>query len=326
MTADRIPLAQLPTPLTPAPRLAEAAGTRWPLLVKRDDLTGLGTVGSKARPMEFLLGAAVRDGCDILVTGGGPGSNFCQAAALAASRAGLDCEVLVAAEQDRIGSPNMLIARRSGASLRSMGTGERSGIDEAVEQRVAELVAEGRRPFAMPRGGGTPVGVLGFACAAEELSHQLAEIHIEPALVVIAVGSGASCAGLLADSTSWPLLGVTVSRPLEDATATVRQLAYDCAARLGRPGPDVNRLEIVDAIGPGFGIPAAHDVAAAELALRTEGLFLDKTYTAKALAVLLDRLRAGVEGPVVFWHTGGLVSAITSYVDKGRSDYESFEV
>ena len=52
--AARVRLAVLPTPLVPAPRLAEVVGARA-LYVKRDDLTGFAFAGNKARPLEFLL-------------------------------------------------------------------------------------------------------------------------------------------------------------------------------------------------------------------------------------------------------------------------------
>jgi D-cysteine desulfhydrase len=69
----RVRLAVLPTPLTFLPSLSEAVGLEvW---VKRDDLTGLGLGGNKARKLEFLAGRAQADGCNVLVTGGGPGSN-----------------------------------------------------------------------------------------------------------------------------------------------------------------------------------------------------------------------------------------------------------
>ena len=84
--AARLPLAVLPTPLVAAPRLAEALGA-GALYVKRDDLTGFAFAGNKARPLEFLLAAAIAGGADTLVTGGAPGSNFC-AAGGAAMRAG----------------------------------------------------------------------------------------------------------------------------------------------------------------------------------------------------------------------------------------------
>jgi 1-aminocyclopropane-1-carboxylate deaminase/D-cysteine desulfhydrase-like pyridoxal-dependent ACC family enzyme len=84
----RTRLATLPTPLVAAPRLAQVMGT-GPLYLKRDDLTGFAIGGNKARPLEFLVAAAVTDRADTLVTGGAPGSNFCAAVAAAALWAGL---------------------------------------------------------------------------------------------------------------------------------------------------------------------------------------------------------------------------------------------
>lgn len=293
----RYALAVLPTPLVYAARLSEVSGLE--IYVKRDDLTGFGASGNKARALEYLLGAALDDGCDALVTGGSASSNFLPAAALAASRAGIGCALVVSGSED---SANLEIARRAGATVHHLGPGERDRIDPAV-QELADSIAG--RPYAMPRGGSTPIGALGFAGAASELSAQT-----DAELVVLPVGSGGSCAGLFAIPGPTRLLGVSVSRPPDEIAEKVYGLAHECAKLLGHPEPDQSRLEIVDGRGPGFGVPGPGDLAAAALALETEGLLLDHTYTAKALAILLDRRP---RGPVVFWHTGGLVTAISEY-------------
>jgi 1-aminocyclopropane-1-carboxylate deaminase/D-cysteine desulfhydrase-like pyridoxal-dependent ACC family enzyme len=47
------------------------------------------------------------------------------------------------------------------------------------------------------------------------------------------------------------------------------------------------------------------------LAARTEALFVDNTYTAKALGALIAYVRKGRLSPeqsVLFWHTGGQVA------------------
>jgi D-cysteine desulfhydrase len=73
----RTPLAFLPTPLHRLPRLEdELGGPR--LLVKRDDQTGLGLGGNKTRKLEFLVGAALAQGADVLVTAGAAQSNHCR--------------------------------------------------------------------------------------------------------------------------------------------------------------------------------------------------------------------------------------------------------
>jgi D-cysteine desulfhydrase len=112
VTRPRFPLAVLPTPLVRAQRLEEALGV-GPVLLKRDDLAGFAVGGNKTRALEYLLGRAVADRCDVLVTGGGPGSNFCPAAAVAARAAGLDCELVVWG--DVRGSANLSIAAAAGA-------------------------------------------------------------------------------------------------------------------------------------------------------------------------------------------------------------------
>ena len=55
----RVKLAHLPTPLEECPRLAKelTPGETGPALyIKRDDMTGLGMGGNKARHLEFHLG------------------------------------------------------------------------------------------------------------------------------------------------------------------------------------------------------------------------------------------------------------------------------
>jgi 1-aminocyclopropane-1-carboxylate deaminase/D-cysteine desulfhydrase-like pyridoxal-dependent ACC family enzyme len=308
VTLDRFPLAVLPTPLVPARRLPG-------LYVKRDDLTGFAGAGHKARPLEFLLGAALAGRHDVLVTGGGPGSNFCAAAAAAATTAGIGCELVLYGDPPVNVHPNLALALACGANVRYTGDPVRSSVDTAVVEVAVELEAAGRRPYAVPRGGAIAAGTVGMVVAAEELAAQLDEASIEPEVVVIACGSGTTCAGLAVGTAlcggTWRVLGASVSRPVDTARPEIEALAESCGALLGvGAGP----FDLVDAIGPGFGIPSEAGERAAGVALRTEGLLLDPVYTAKAFAVVLDLIDEGA-GPVVFWHTGGLLAAAAHLED-----------
>ena len=63
-------------------------------------------------------------------------------------------------------------------------------------------------------------------------------------------------------------------------------------------------------VGDGYGVPTPASREAIELLARTEALFLDPTYTAKAMAGLIARVRSGAfqdTETVLFWHTGGQV-------------------
>src|SRR2546428_8743721 len=84
----RVKLAHLPTPLEEAPRLSDYLhGPR--IWIKRDDLTGLALGGNKARKLEFLLGQARQQGCDVVITVGAVQSNHARMTAAAARRYGL---------------------------------------------------------------------------------------------------------------------------------------------------------------------------------------------------------------------------------------------
>ena len=64
---ERVPLANLPTPLVRLERLGAAmAGAE--IWVKRDDLTGLEVSGNKVRKLEYITAEALASGCDTLVT------------------------------------------------------------------------------------------------------------------------------------------------------------------------------------------------------------------------------------------------------------------
>lgn len=302
----RFALAVGPTPLQRLAAIEAICGT-GPLLIKRDDLTGFAAAGNKARALEYLLGDALTRGADVLVTGGRPGSNFCSAAAAAAAKAGLEAH-LVMAVPPHTWATNLSLSLAWGARITTVPEG--TDLDAAITAHAASLRAEGRQVYAVPRGGATPVGALGYADAAHELAAQLAEQASEPLNVVVAVGTGGTAAGLLTGrgelGAAWSLAGVCVSTPAAQMAGRITQIAAGCAALRGvRPG---SGLTLTDA-GGAHGVLTAPQAELADLALRHEGLLLDGTYTAKSFerAVTLAR---GSSRPTVFWHTGGIIGAL----------------
>ena len=310
----RTPLAVLPTPLVPAPRLAGALGLS-DLFVKRDDLTGFAFAGNKARPLEFLVAGAVGERADTLLTGGAPGSNFCAATAAVAQREGLACHLVLAGDPVPPG-PALSLALAWGASVTWTHDADRASVDRALPQAARQLAERGRRPYLIPRGGATALGATGYFLAASELAGQLADHGVRTARVVVAVGSGGTLAGLAAGNAAlgrpWTLAGASVSRPAAEMSRRVLGLATACLALLADgsgvvvTGADI---EIADVRGPGHGLPSAEGTAAAAQAVRTEGLMTAPVYTAKALSLAARQPGAGA---VVFWHTGGMLDVVAA--------------
>jgi len=84
----RIELAYAPTPLLKLERLSAELGTE--LWVKRDDLTGLLETGNKIRKLEFLIGEALAQRADTLITCGTLQSNCCRTVAAVSARLGMN--------------------------------------------------------------------------------------------------------------------------------------------------------------------------------------------------------------------------------------------
>src|SRR5918998_1821294 len=93
-TFPRVALGSWPTPLDDAPRLAAALGSP-PVLIKRDDVNGLGAGGNKLRKLEFLLGQALEQGADTIITFGALQTNHGRQTAAACARLGLRCELVL---------------------------------------------------------------------------------------------------------------------------------------------------------------------------------------------------------------------------------------
>ena len=172
----------------------------------------------------------------------------------------------------------------------------------------------GRRPYAIPRGGGVALACLGYVDCVRELGEQLAALELQPDCLVVAVGTSCTQAGLLLGArlhdASYRIVGVTVSRPAAECRERIAGFAREAACLAGHPlelGPE--EITVRDGfIGPGYGVPTPGGIEAIRLVARTEGLFLDPTYTAKAMAGLINEIRSGGirrDEIVVFLHTGG---------------------
>jgi L-cysteate sulfo-lyase len=301
---ERISLGTFPTPLEPAPRLAAAVGLREDRLwIKRDDLTGLGGGGNKVRKLERTLATALREGADCLVTTGAAQSNHARLTAAAGARLGLGVTLVLAGQDDHPGRPtgNLLLDEIFGARIRWAGDADDARLAAIADETAAELASSGAHPAVIPFGGSNRDGALAYSDAARELLDQLPGQSTS----VVAVGSGGTMAGLVAELGPEHVLGVHTGAVADPAEAVAVLVA---AVTAGPSDPQGLRLR-TDQVGPGYASLTESTAAAIRLAARTEGLLLDPVYTGRAMAGLIAAVRDGsldVGASVVFWHTGGL--------------------
>ena len=301
--AERLLLSTWPTPVEPAPRLARAVGLRPDdLLVKRDDLTGLGGGGNKVRKLEWTVGAALAAGADTLVTTGAPQSNHARLTAAAAARAGLDAVLVFPGQPDQEASGNLVLDALFGAQIVWIGDVDGAGLAAAA----ADIAAARPGSALIPFGGSSPTGALGYLHAGAEIREQVPDLDT----LVVALGSGGTMAGLVATLGAAAVLGVHVGA-VDDPTRTVLDLVDRLPTPDGHRGPmESAELRIrFDQVGACYAGQTDAVAEAMLLAARTEGLVLDPVYTGRAMAGLIAAVGDGSIRPgtrTVFLHTGGL--------------------
>jgi D-cysteine desulfhydrase family pyridoxal phosphate-dependent enzyme len=311
---DSIPhvrLASLPTPLEEAPRLAESLGMSR-LLIKRDDQTGLAMGGNKARKLEYDFAEIVQRKCDVVVTVGGAQSNHARMTAAAARKMGMDVKlVLGGPEVDEIRG-NMFLDLLFGAEIRYLrNDDDNDHLTAAMDEWVRELAAAGRRPYAIPIGGSTGLGSLGYVRAMRELAGQFGQGAVQ---IVLAVGSCGTLAGAIVGAHLYMpaarVVGISVSRTSPGITSQTALLMKESSRLLKHtPVPGGETVETYDTYHQEYGAFTESARDAIVTTARLEGILLDPVYTGKAMAGLMDLTRRGVlkkEIPTIFIHTGGL--------------------
>lgn len=315
---QRITFANTPTPLIRLTRLeAELGGGQ--IWMKRDDLTGLELSGNKVRKLEYVVADALAQGCDTLVTEGTCQSNHCRATAAVCAKLGLRSVLLLRPEPPEETQGNQLLDTLFGAELRTYPREQfECNRDGIVEEVLAGLKADGRKPRWIPMGASEPLGCWGYIRAMAELADQLRAQGIGDCDVIVPVSSGGTYAGallgfILHGLKEVHLSGVPVSDDVAFHTREIGQLCRQAIDRFDMPIDfDESHLRFIDGfVGDGYGIPYAGAIEAIRLLARTEGIMLDPVYTAKAFHALLDGYlegRLGHDRPVVFIHTGGIFS------------------
>lgn len=308
----RVRLGTFPTPLQFAPRLSEAIGGPR-IYIKRDDLSGLAFGGNKTRMLEYLIGDALQQDATHLITEGGPQSNHVRQT-LAAARI-FELEVIIV--QNPVNTTpevqgNFLLDRILGIDYEQVQTEPERGrrMDEIAER----LRSEGHRPYIIPGGGSNEVGAPGYVGAMLELNRQLWEQSIDARALYFPSGGGGTQAGIALGAAlygaSFRPIGVMIEDDAEIGVERAWRIIERTVERLGIDNPMTrDDLICVDGhVGPGYAIPTPECIDAIRLLARSEAIFLEPIYTAKAFAGMVADIETGLYSPddeIIFLHTGG---------------------
>lgn len=283
----------------------------WPLLgrelginlsVQRDDLLPFSLAGNK---WVKLLGHMQPSASPrVYISNGGINSNHCRTIALWAAQNG-DKAHLVLHGQNKPGEPPLDLLSKLGCRFDVVPPNR---IAAQINQLTEEYSAAGFHPTVIAGGGHSPEGVSAYKTYARDVIQEN-----NPQFIVHASGTGGTQAGLIAACESLgsqaQVIGISVARRAEAGKAAI----VEALSWLGAEQSEVDfRDQFTDG---GYGVHGAETTAATAYAW-SHGLPLDKVYTGKAFAGLLNLTKHGTiprGSKVLFWHTGG---SYISFQDK----------
>jgi 1-aminocyclopropane-1-carboxylate deaminase/D-cysteine desulfhydrase-like pyridoxal-dependent ACC family enzyme len=314
MQIDALPRFRLfedPSPFHRLERLSAALGGRVDIWIKREDLLPVAFGGNKLRNLEFLVGEALAERADTLITSGRRWSNHARLTAAAGAMAGLDVHLVLSGPPADPPGPGIRLATALGATVHQLDTADREARSRRVIAVQAELRAAGKLPYIIGVGGAGPIGAVGQLLAGREAFAQAADAGIAVDTLYLPTATGGTQAGLTlaaaAESPATAVVGVIVARtPAELERVIADTLTLLSGAAGATVAADAIRFDR-RRIGEGYGRRTADGDEAARLIATTEGILVDPIYTAKALAGLVAAVRDGRHDgqTVLFWHAGG---------------------
>lgn len=312
------PLGRWPTRAHRLARLGADTGARE-LWIKRDDESGLSYGGNKVRKLEHVLADAKAQGASRLCTVGGVGSHLAVAAGIYGPSLGMEVTATVVShDMDDHAKQNLRAALGAGVTFDLLKSRLSLPLRLANNYARQKVLRNGSRPYVMAPGASSALGTLGYVGAAFELRDQIAAGEMpEPEVIVVAFGTGGTVAGLtlgvrLAGLRS-RVIGIRVTPRSVASTTSASLLGASTAMLMKRHGVDVPtsllRPQPVEVIhrfyGGAYGRQTPASMDAVIRIRQLEGIDLENTYTGKALAGLLELIRAEqlYHRPLLFWNT-----------------------
>lgn len=319
-TFPKTSLGFFPTPLIELKTMTKVLGGPE-IFMKRDDLTGLALGGNKTRKLEYILGDALQQKADTLITAGAIQSNHCRQTAAAAAALGLECHLVLGGEKPEKPTGNLLLDQLFGAHIHWAGNNRKG---EDIPELAQQLKAMGKSPYIVPYGGSNCFGALAYVEAMNELHQQINSEQFSH--IIFASSSGGTQAGLMLGArqlgSSAKITGINIDKGETGETPFeqfIIALANETAQFLDSKHTfDVNDLILnSNYVGEGYGVVGELEREAISLTARSEGILLDPVYTGRAMGGLIDMVRTreiSPQGKVLFWHTGG-APALFAYSD-----------
>jgi 1-aminocyclopropane-1-carboxylate deaminase/D-cysteine desulfhydrase-like pyridoxal-dependent ACC family enzyme len=270
--------------------------------------------GSKARMLQYIMNDVSRSTYDVVVTAGGPCSNFNRACALMCAKIGVKMHLVEYTDEleEYDTSLNYFICNL--ADIRKTRC-NRTVVAQTIESVIADYKAQGLRVKFIYGGGRTIEGIYAYYKAVEEFAHQCDTVDD----VFLACGTGTTltgiCAGFQKFFPNAKIHAISTARRWE-VEKPVLDEDMEMLNGLIRSTFTFDNLTFYD----GY-LCGGYDKATPELldtikeCISREGMIIDPCYSGKAFYGMTQVIEANrksfEEHKVLFWNTGGIFNLLS---------------
>lgn len=274
--------------------------------IKRDDLFEHGGGGSKARMLQYILFKAKAEGCDYILTAGGPYSNFNRALALLCNKHGLKMRLVLYDKNRHIGKHSLNRKILDICKVEIIEC-DPQNVERQIETEKRMIVNDGNKPYYVWGGGKSNEGVEAYKDCYNEICET-----VMPDYIFTAVGTGTTFSGLLAGNSlhqnKSQVIGISVARERALCTEVVSEILREYRSDFTIENCKGELLD--DYLLGGYGYTNSDMKKFIDKFIKNQGIIVDPIYVGKALYgaynYLNERKDYWYNRNIVFLNTGGI--------------------
>ena len=281
------------------------------LYVKREDFIPFSFGGNKARKAQLFFEEIDRNTYDCVVTYGTGSSNHCRVVSNMAYAREMKCYI-ISPEEVSDETYNSKLMELFGTEITVCPV---SKVHDTIENKLKTLKEKGVNPYFIAGGGHGNIGTQAYVNCYEEIRQYELKNNVHFDYIFHASGTGTTQAGLicgqLINRDERKIVGISIARknPIgrEVILESIQDYIRENKIFVSEDLIDNAIIFVDDFVGGGYGISTDEVNEVVQNMMRKNGLPLDKTYTGKAFAGMLEYVNKNgiMNKNILFIHTGG---------------------
>lgn len=292
---------------------------RTHLFAKRDDLFDEAGGGNKARMLQYILSEVSPENCDVIVTAGGPNSNFNRACALMCAQLGILMHLVEYTDEPIQFQTSLNYYMCNLASIRKSRC-EKNVVAQMIQHVIEKYKMQGYKVKYIYGGGKSLEGIYAYYDAVKELKEQKVDIdHIFLACGTETTLTGI-CAGMQQFYPEAMVHAISTARAWEMEKDVLEKDADTIGSYLNL-NVNFQNLEFSDNyLCGGYSQYNEELMDIIKECISHEGMIIDPTYSGKAFWGMTKELSKDSQRykgkNICFLNTGGLFNLLSTINDR----------